>query len=71
MNNEKSSYTVKDIMAILNISKTHAYEFVNNNPPFRVLRAGKCLRIPKIGFDTWFAGNTEHNAPDQKLAKLA
>ena len=46
-----ASYTVKDIFNILNISRTATYEFINANPPFRVLHVGTCIRIPKDSFD--------------------
>ena len=58
-NNSNASYTVKDICRILNISRTATYEFINDNPPFRVLHVGKCIRINKDGFDVWFNGTQD------------
>jgi excisionase family DNA binding protein len=47
-------YTVAEIMQILSISKNHAYKFIENNPPFKVIKIGNTYRIPKQGFDDWF-----------------
>lgn len=58
-NNSNASYTVKDICRILNISRTATYEFINDNPPFRVLHVGKCIRINKDSFDVWFNGTQD------------
>ena len=54
-----NSYTVGDIMRILNISRTHAYAFVNDDAPFRILRIGNAIRIPKDSFDNWFNGTQD------------
>jgi hypothetical protein len=62
------SYTVKDICRILNLSRTAGYEFINSNPPFRVLHVGKCIRIPKDGFDNWFYG-AQDNCTSAELTK--
>jgi len=60
---QKQAYTVNDIARILNISRTHAYELVGEDAPFRVVRAGKCIRIPIISFDQWFSGSADNNGP--------
>lgn len=57
--NSTASYTVKDVARILNLSRTRTYEFISENPPFRTLRIGKCIRIPKDSFDSWFNGTQE------------
>ena len=62
------SYTVKDICHILNLSRTATYEFINANPPFRVLHVGKCIRIPRDSFDNWFHG-TQENSKSAELTK--
>lgn len=51
--NVKRVYSVAEIMGILSISKTAAYNFIKNNPPFRVLRIGESYRILKKDFDIW------------------
>jgi hypothetical protein len=52
--NVKRVYTVREIMGILSISKNAAYNFIENNPPFKVFRVGSSYRIGKISFDQWF-----------------
>lgn len=54
IDNVKRVYTVSEIMGILSISKTSAYEFIKNNPPFRVLTVNNGYRIVKESFDKWF-----------------
>lgn len=53
VDNVKRVYSINEIMGILSISKTAAYNFVKNNPPFRVLRIGESYRIVKKDFDLW------------------
>ena len=50
--NEKRAYSVDDIMAILDISRSTAYILIKKNY-FRSIKIGKQLRIPKISFDEW------------------
>ena len=61
--NTNASYTVKDICRILNVSRTRAYEILNeiindkdNTPPYIVHKIGKLIRIHKQSFDNWFNG---------------
>ncbi len=54
---EKQVYTVQEIMRILGISKNTAYKFVQESPPFKVLRVGNTYRIHKKSFDEWFLKN--------------
>ena len=58
-NNSADTYTVKDISRILNLSRTATYEFINSEPPFRVLRINTAIRSPKDSFDNWFHGTQE------------
>lgn len=58
-NSNKTSYTVKDVSRLLNISRTATYEFINDGPPFRVLHIGKSIRIPQDSFDNWFNGSSD------------
>lgn len=46
-------YTVKDICKILSIGKSAAYKWLDNNPPFKVIKIGGAYRITKNSFDTW------------------
>ena len=54
---DKIVYEVTDIMAILNISRSAAYRFIQetykDKEPFTVLKIGKSYRIPKKSFDEW------------------
>lgn len=54
--NNKQVYTVQEIMAILSISKNAAYNFIKNNPPFKVFHIGNVYRINKQSFDYWLNG---------------
>ena len=49
----KRSYTVYEIMEIMNIGKTTAYKLVHANL-FHVVKAGSGIRISKRSFDKWF-----------------
>lgn len=50
---DKQVYTVHDIMTILSISKNKAYDFIKDNPPFKVIKIGDLYRINKESFDNW------------------
>lgn len=50
---DKDLLTVKDIQSILQISRTSTYDFLNNNPPFKVLHVNKSIRIPSKEFFRW------------------
>ena len=51
--NPKKTYTVKEVAAILGVSKNTVYSLVNSNPEFKVVRFGKTIRISKPSFDEW------------------
>ena len=59
---EAKVYTVQEITGMLAISKNAAYQFVRDNPPFRVLKIGDTYRIPKESFDRWFETGNPENA---------
>lgn len=59
---EAKVYTVSEITGMLAISKNAAYQFVRDNPPFRVLKIGDIYRIPKESFDRWFETGNPENA---------
>lgn len=49
----KRSYTVQEVMEILEIGKTTAYKFVHSGV-FPIRKVGSRIRIPKAPFDEWF-----------------
>ena len=49
---EKRAYSVDDIMAMLDISRSSAYILIKKNL-FRSFKIGKQLRISKASFDEW------------------
>ena len=53
--NEKRAYSVDDIMAILDISRSSAYILIKKNL-FRSVKIGNQLRISKASFDEWVFG---------------
>lgn len=54
---ESKVYTVKDVMLLLGISRSAAYDYVKKveeeQKPFRVIKIGSSYRIPKESFDKW------------------
>lgn len=52
LDGEKRAYSVDDIMAILDISRSSAYILIKKNP-FRSVKIGNQLRISKASFDEW------------------
>ena len=52
LDNEKRAYSVDDIMAILDISRSSAYILIKKNL-FRSVKIGNQLRISKASFDEW------------------
>lgn len=50
--NEKRAYSVDDIMAILDISRSSAYILIKKNL-FRSVKIGNQFRISKASFDEW------------------
>lgn len=55
-------YTVKDIQAILNISRNTAYELVEESQ-FPIKRIGNTIQIPKEPFHRWL--NTDSAASEE------
>lgn len=55
---EKQVYSVSDIMTVLGIGRTKAYELVNSNS-FRILKVGGQIIVPKRSFDLWLNGANE------------
>ncbi|MFD1389135.1 DNA-binding protein [Oceanobacillus oncorhynchi subsp. oncorhynchi] len=48
----------KDIMEILDIGRRQTYELLEN-PPFRVVRVGRLIKISKKSFYNWLDGEQE------------
>ena len=48
----KRTYTVDDIMEILNIGRNTAYTLIKRNL-FRSMKIGTQIRISKASFDNW------------------
>lgn len=47
----------KHIQSILNIGRRKTYELLNDqNVPFRVIRVGNLIKVPKSCFFKWFDG---------------
>ncbi|MBQ7203288.1 MAG: helix-turn-helix domain-containing protein [Eubacterium sp.] len=55
---ERQVYSVNEIMIMLGIGRTKAYELVNANY-FRTLKVGGQIVIPKRSFDLWLNGPIE------------
>lgn len=60
---EKKVYGAEEIQQILGIGRSKVYLFLDEvykkKKPFRVLKIGKCYRIPKGSFDRWLEGEAE------------
>ncbi len=57
---EKKVYNVEDIQMMLSLGKNSTYSFLDKvykeQKPFRVLKFGKAIRVPKVSFDNWLNG---------------
>lgn len=57
---EKKVYNVEDIQTMLSLGKNSTYSFLDKvykeKKPFRVLKFGKVIRVPKASFDSWLNG---------------
>ncbi len=57
---EKKVYNVEDIQMMLSLGKNSTYSFLDKvykeQKPFRVLKFGKVIRVPKVSFDNWLNG---------------
>jgi hypothetical protein len=54
---EQNVYSPQDIQVKLGIGRSSTYEFLRAvyevQAPFRVIKVGKLLRVPKDSFDNW------------------
>lgn len=57
---EKLVYEVEEIQKMLSLGRNSTYTFLDKvyreQKPFRVLKFGKVIRVPKASFDSWLAG---------------
>lgn len=57
---EKMVYNVEDIQMMLSLGRNSTYSFLDKvykeQKPFRVLKFGKVIRVPKVSFDNWLNG---------------
>lgn len=57
---EKLVYEVEEIQKMLSLGRNSTYSFLDKvyreQKPFRVLKFGKVIRVPKASFDSWLAG---------------
>lgn len=60
---EKMVYNVEDIQMMLSLGRNSTYSFLDKvykeRKPFRVLKFGKVIRVPKVSFDNWLNGRGE------------
>lgn len=49
---DKRTYTVREVAALLQISKSKAYELCKEDA-FRIIKIGRSVRISKASFDGW------------------
>jgi excisionase family DNA binding protein len=54
----KRTYTVMEIMEILDVSRKKAYQLCNSDN-FKVVRVGKSIRVSKSSFDEWLDANNK------------
>jgi len=52
----KRTYSVNEIMDILNIGRNKAYELCNSEA-FHIVRVGRIIRVSKASFDLWLDNN--------------
>ena len=56
----KKVYDAEDIQKLLGIGRTKTYEFLDEvyqkQKPFRVIKIGKCYKIPCVSFERWLSG---------------
>ncbi len=55
---ESQVYFASDIQQMLGLGRTKTYDFLNSiydqkDPPFRVIKVGSAVRVPKKSFDEW------------------
>lgn len=55
--NDSKVYLASDIQRALSLGRSKTYEFLEEvyqkQEPFRVLKVGKLVRIPRESFDEW------------------
>lgn len=59
---EKRTYSVKDIMSILDVGETCAYSFLRKHMEagdFRVVQVGRVYRVERTSFEEWFTNHSK------------
>ena len=49
----KPLLNAKEVQSILQLGRMSTYEFLKNNPPFRILTINHSIRIPSKDFFRW------------------
>lgn len=49
----KPLLNAKEVQSVLQLGRTSTYEFLKNNPPFRILNINHSIRIPSKDFFNW------------------
>jgi hypothetical protein len=63
---EKTSYSVPEIMQILGISKTSAYALVKTEA-FKTVIVGKKIRVLRDGFERWLDSQQHYTISEQYI----
>ena len=63
---EKSSYSVPEIMRILGISKTSAYALVKTGS-FQTVIVGKKIRVLRDGFEQWLSCQQHYTVSERYI----
>lgn len=60
----KMVYNVEDIQKLLSLGRNSTYAFLDKvykeQKPFKVLKFGKSIRVPKVSFDNWLNGKDDN-----------
>lgn len=61
---EKMVYGAEDIQVMLSLGRNSTYSFLEKvyaeQKPFRVIKIGKSIRVPKTSFDNWLNGKGDY-----------
>ena len=60
---EQQVYLAEDIQRLLALGRSKTYDYLNKvyqeEQPFKVIKIGKLLRVPKHSFDSWLYGQED------------
>ena len=61
----KQVYEADEVACMLGMGRSKTYQFLEETykkqKPFRVIRIGKLVRVPKQSFDAWLEGGGENS----------